>query len=73
MVKDLFKEENLYVPAAVLGEIAKTDLITDLLNKTWIKVKKVSEVYLKKMESDKEFAGFGFVRAVPRFNAARKR
>jgi len=59
MVKDLFKEENLYIPAAVLGEIAKTDLITDLLNKTWIKVKKVSEVYLKEMESDKEFAGLG--------------
>jgi hypothetical protein len=32
MVKDLFKEGNLYIPAAVLGEIAKTDLITDLVN-----------------------------------------
>jgi len=59
LVKDLFKEENLYLPVAVLGEIANTDLITDLLNKNWIKVKKVSDDDLKKMESDKEFAGLG--------------
>jgi len=55
----LFKEESLYIPAAVLGEIAKTDLITELLNKNWIMVKKVSDDDLKKMESDKEFAGLG--------------
>jgi len=36
MVKDLFKEENLYIPPAVLGEIARTDLITDLLNKVFL-------------------------------------
>lgn len=55
MVKDLFKEENLYIPAAVLGEIAKTDLITDLVNKNWIRVKKVSDDDLREMESDEEF------------------
>ena len=27
LVKDLFKEENLYIPVAVFSEIAKTDLI----------------------------------------------
>ena len=59
MVRDLFKEENLYIPSAVLGEIARTDLITDLLSKNWIKVKKVSDDDLKKMERDKEFAGLG--------------
>jgi predicted nucleic acid-binding protein len=59
LVKDLFKEENLYTPIAVLGEIAKTDLITDLLNKEWIKVKKVSDEELKEMEKDKEFTNLG--------------
>ena len=59
LVKDLFKEENLYTPVAVLGEIAKTDLITDLLNKEWIKVKKVSDEELKEMGKDKEFANLG--------------
>ena len=59
LVKDLFKEENLYTPIAVLGEIAKTDLITDLLNKERIKVKKVSDEELKEMGKDKEFANLG--------------
>jgi len=59
LVKDLFKEENLYIPIAVLGEIAKTDLITDLLDKNWIKVKRVNYKDLKKMESDEEFENLG--------------
>ena len=59
LVKDLFKEDNLYIPVAVLGEIAKTDLITDLLDKEWIKVKKVGDEELKEMEKDKEFANLG--------------
>ena len=59
LVKELFKEENLYIPVAVLGEIAKTDLVTDLLDKEWIKVKKVSDEDLKKMEKDKEFKNLG--------------
>jgi len=59
LVKDLFKEENMYIPIAVLGEIAKTDLITDLLDKNWIKVKRVNYKDLKKMESDEEFENLG--------------
>ena len=59
LVKDSFKEKNLYIPVAVLSEIAEIDLIADLLNKDWIKVKKVSEVDLKRMETDKEFANLG--------------
>ena len=59
LVKDLFKEENLYIPVAVLSEIAKTNLITDLLDKEWIKVKKVGDEELKEMEKDKEFANLG--------------
>lgn len=59
LVKDLFKEENLYIPIAVLGEIAKTDLITNLLDKNWIKVKRVNYKDLKKMESDEEFENLG--------------
>ena len=59
LVKDLFKEENLYIPVAVLGEIANSDLITDLLNIEWIKVKKVGDEDLNEMEKDKEFAYLG--------------
>lgn len=59
LVKDLFKEENLYIPIAVLGEIAKTDLITDLLDRNWIKVKRVNYENLKKMESDEDFKNLG--------------
>ena len=59
LVKDLFKEENLYIPIAVLGEIAKTDLITDLLDKKWIKVKKANDEDLREMESDEEFKNLG--------------
>ena len=59
LVKDLFKEENLYIPVAVLGEIAKIDLVTDLLDKNWIKVKRVNYYDLKKMESDEEFKNLG--------------
>jgi predicted nucleic acid-binding protein len=62
MVKDLFKEENLYIPAAVLGEIAKTDLITDLVNKNWIRVKKVSDDDLREMESEKSLKIWVLVR-----------
>jgi predicted nucleic acid-binding protein len=59
LVKDLFKEENLYIPIAVLGEIAKTDMITDLLDKKWIKVKKINYENLRKMEKDEEFKNLG--------------
>lgn len=59
LVKDLFKEENLYIPVAVLSEIAKTNLITDLLDKEWIKVKKVGDEDLKEMEKDKDFVNLG--------------
>lgn len=59
LVKDLFKEENLYIPVAVLAEIAKTNLITDLLDKERVKVKKVSDEELKEMRKDKEFANLG--------------
>jgi hypothetical protein len=49
MVKGLFKEENLYIPVAVLHEIAKTDMITDLLDKNGIKVKRINYEDLKRM------------------------
>ena len=58
-MKDLFNEEKLYIPAAVLGEIAKTNLITDLLDKEWVKVKKANGEDLKEMESDEEFKNLG--------------
>jgi len=59
LVKDLFKEENLNIPVAVLGEIAKTELITDLLDKEWVKVKKVGDDDLNEMGKDKDFANLG--------------
>jgi len=38
LIKDLFKEENLYIPVAVHAEIAKTNIITDLLDKEWVRI-----------------------------------
>jgi predicted nucleic acid-binding protein len=59
IVRDLFNEENVHIPVAVLSEVAKTELITDLLSKDWIRVRKVKEGDLRKMERDKEFANLG--------------
>ena len=59
LVKEFFGEENIHIPVAVLYEIAKTDLITDLLDKHWILVKKVNDVDLIEMERDIEFASLG--------------
>lgn len=59
LVKDLFKEENLYIPIAVLGEIAKTDLITDLLDRKWIIVKRINYDDLREMESVETFKNLG--------------
>ena len=39
LVKEFFGVENMHIPVAVLYEIAKTDLITDLLDMHWILVK----------------------------------
>ena len=58
-MRDLFNEENVHIPVAVLNEVAKTELITDLLSKDWIRVRKVKEGDLRKMERDKEFANLG--------------
>jgi len=59
LVRALFKEGDLYIPVAVLSEIAKTNLITDLLDKEWVKVKNVSDADFKKMKKSKEFANLG--------------
>ena len=59
IVRDLFKEENVHIPVAVLNEVAKTELIADLVSKDWVKVRKVKEEDLRKMERDKEFANLG--------------
>jgi len=59
LARYLFKEKNLYIPVAVLSEIAKTNLITALLDKEWVKVKNVSDMDFKKMKKDKEFTNLG--------------
>ena len=59
LVNEFFGEENIHIPVAVLYEIAKTDLITDLLDKHWILVKKVNDAYLIEMEHDIRFASLG--------------
>lgn len=59
LVRDLFKAKNLYIPVAVLSEVAKTNLITALLDKEWVKVKNVSDADFKKVKKSKEFANLG--------------
>lgn len=59
LVRDLFKTKNLYIPVAVLSEVAKTSLITALLDKEWVKVKNVSDVDFKNMKQNKEFTNLG--------------
>ncbi len=50
LIMDFFRVEKLYIPAAVLGEIAKTNLAKELLNKSYIQIKNVDE---------NSFSGFG--------------
>ena len=59
LVRDLFKTKNLCIPVAVLSEIAKTNLITALLDKEWVKVEDVSDADFKKVKQTKEFANLG--------------
>jgi predicted nucleic acid-binding protein len=59
LVRDLFKAKNIYIPVAVLSEVAKTNLITALLDKEWVKVKNVGDVDFKKMKKNKEFTNLG--------------
>ena len=59
LVRDLFKTKNLCIPVAVLSEVAKTNLITALLDKEWVKVKNVSDADFKKMKRNKEFTNLG--------------
>ena len=59
LVKEFFGLDKIYIPVAVLYEIAKTDLITDLLDKHWILVKRVNNAYLIEMERDLWFASLG--------------
>jgi len=58
LVKNFFGEESLYIPVSVFREIAKTDMITDLLNKNWVKVKKIDDENLG-AEIDDEFTNLG--------------
>ena len=59
LVKEFFGLDKIHIPVAVLYEIAKTDLITDLLDKHWILVKRVNNAYLIEMERDLWFASLG--------------
>jgi predicted nucleic acid-binding protein len=59
LAKEFFGVDTIHIPVAVLYEIAKTDLITDLLDKHWILVKKVNDVDLIEMECDIWFASLG--------------
>lgn len=59
LVRDFFGEKNLYIPVAVLYEITKTDLITDLLDKHWVLVRTVDVMDLMVMEGDIGFASLG--------------
>lgn len=59
LAKEFFGVENVYIPVAVLYEIAKTNLITDLLDKHWILVKRVNDADLIEMEHDIGSASLG--------------
>ena len=51
--------DNIHIPVAVLYEIAKTDLITDLLDKHCILVIRINDADLIEMEHDIWFASLG--------------
>ena len=59
LVKEFFGVDNIQIPVAVLYEITKTDLITDLLDKHWIQVIKIDDADLIEMEHDIWFARLG--------------
>ncbi|CAD6493264.1 MAG: hypothetical protein LAKADJCE_00481 [Candidatus Argoarchaeum ethanivorans] len=50
---------DLFIPVAVLSEVAKTNLITALLDKEWVKVKNVSDADFKGMKKNEEFTNLG--------------
>lgn len=50
LIRDFFGVEKLHIPAAVFGEIAKTKLAKELLNKSYIQIKNIDE---------NSFRGFG--------------
>jgi predicted nucleic acid-binding protein len=47
LIRDFFGVGKLYIPAAVLGEIAKTKLAKELLNNSYIQIKNVDENSLR--------------------------
>lgn len=59
LVKEFFGMDNIHIPVAVLYEIAKTDLITDLLDKHCILVIRINDADLIEMEHDIWFASLG--------------
>ena len=59
LVKEFFGVDNIHIPVAVLYEIAKTDLITDLLDKHCILVIRINDADLIEMEHDIWFASLG--------------
>ncbi len=50
----------MQIPFAVLYEITKTDLITDLLDKNWIQVIRINDADLIEMEHNIRFASLGY-------------
>ncbi len=43
LIKDFFRVEKLYIPVAVFSELAKTNLVKDLLDEKYVQIEKIDE------------------------------
>jgi predicted nucleic acid-binding protein len=59
LIRDFFRVEVLYIPVAVFSELAKTNLVEDLLNEKYVQIGKVDEKSFGNFGKDFENLGSG--------------
>lgn len=59
LIRDFFRVEVLYIPVAVFSEIAKTNLVEDLLDEEFVQIGKVDEKSFVNFGKDFENLGSG--------------
>lgn len=59
LIRDFFRVDKLYIPAAVFSEIAKTNLVKNLLDEKCIQIEKVNEKSFNNFGKDFENLGSG--------------
>lgn len=59
LIRDFFKVDKLCIPVAVFSEIAKTELIKDLLDEKCVRIEKVNEESISNFGKDFENLGSG--------------